>query len=303
MGKLDYSKMDLPSLYLLASERGVKGSFFGKNIKEMAKLLEESDAKDVEENEKTSHSKKGAKVATKKKSKKKVKTDEELLEEDDDTIDIDIDDEEEEPAPAIKTKRVDEDEPEDDDLEEDEPEEDDEPEGDKFDEMERKELIKYIKENELDISLKKSKSEDDYREEIRAAEASEDEPEEDEEEDDEPAPKKKKSSKKEAPKKEKPAKKKSSTGVKRIEKDPNKTDAPFQEGTAGYFCFIAATKGGSISKIAERADKLIEKNDAKPPSNTTAKVKIIMQEVNNGKRGDGWGKFVISDGGKVTYEE
>lgn len=87
---------------------------------------------------------------------------------------------------------------EEDDEEEGDDEEDDDAEeqkndGDEFDDMDRSELKKYISKNGLEISVKKSMSDDDLRDAIRAAskaEAEEDEEEDDdaEEEEDEPAP-------------------------------------------------------------------------------------------------------------------
>lgn len=85
-------------------------------------------------------------------------------------------------APAPKKAVV---EDEDDEEDDDTPEEDDdadETEGDEFDDMDRSELKKYISNNGLEISVKKSMSDDDLREAIRAA--SKDEEEEEEEEDD-----------------------------------------------------------------------------------------------------------------------
>lgn len=87
---------------------------------------------------------------------------------------------------------------EEDDEEEGDDEEDDDAEeqkndGDEFDDMDRSELKKYISKNGLEISVKKSMSDDDLRDAIRAAskaEAEEDDEEDDdaEEEEDEPAP-------------------------------------------------------------------------------------------------------------------
>lgn len=93
-------------------------------------------------------------------------------------------------------------EPEDDEEEEDEPddnteedsdEEDDEEEesGDEFDKLDRSALKKYIVDNDLEISVKKSMSDDDLRNAIRSAKSSapdvDDEEDEDEEEDEAPA--------------------------------------------------------------------------------------------------------------------
>lgn len=73
-----------------------------------------------------------------------------------------------------------------DDEEEDETEEEDDEDGDEFDSMDRVALKKYITANGLEISVKKSMSDDDLRNAIRAAAKSDEADEaEDEEEDDE----------------------------------------------------------------------------------------------------------------------
>ena len=113
--------------------------------------------------------------------------------EDDDDDEAEDDEEEDEPKkPAKKAKPAKDDDEEEDESEDDE-EEDDESEesGDKFDEMSRDELKKYIKDNDLDVTIKKSMSDDDLRKAVRDAENSDeadddDEEEEEEEEDDEP---------------------------------------------------------------------------------------------------------------------
>ena len=85
-----------------------------------------------------------------------------------------------------------EDEP-DDNTEEDSDEEDDEEEesGDEFDKLDRSALKKYIVDNDLEISVKKSMSDDDLRNAIRSAKSSatdvDDEEDDDEEEDEAPA--------------------------------------------------------------------------------------------------------------------
>lgn len=84
-----------------------------------------------------------------------------------------------------------EDEPED-NAEEDSDEEDDEEEesGDEFDKLDRSALKKYIVDNDLEISVKKSMSDDDLRNAIRSAKSSAtdvDDEDEDEEEDEAPA--------------------------------------------------------------------------------------------------------------------
>lgn len=98
---------------------------------------------------------------------------------------------EEKPKSKKKTSKkvVKKEEPEEDDDEveedDDEDEEDDEEEAeeDELDELDRNGLKKYIRENELEVSVKKSMSDDDIREAIR--EAMDEEPEEDDEDDEE----------------------------------------------------------------------------------------------------------------------
>ena len=101
--------------------------------------------------------------------------------------------EEKKPAKKSAKKKVEE-EPEDSEEEDSEEEETDDSEeeeeedtdGDEFDDMDRKELKHYIKENELEITVKKSMSDDDIRDLIREAVAdSDDEDDSEEEETDE----------------------------------------------------------------------------------------------------------------------
>lgn len=99
----------------------------------------------------------------------------------------------------------------DDDEEEEEteePEEEETEEGDEFDEMDRTELKAYIKKNELEITVKKSMTDDDIRELIREAVNDEEEETEEEAEEEAPAPKAKAAKKAETKAPEKPAKKK-----------------------------------------------------------------------------------------------
>ena len=102
-------------------------------------------------------------------------------------IESDIDEEEEKPV-SKKDKKKSEPEPEEDEEEEtdDEDEDDSETEeDDEFTDMDRTALKKYIKENGLDIVVKKSMSDDDLRDAIRQAVADEDEDDSETEEDDE----------------------------------------------------------------------------------------------------------------------
>ena len=91
----------------------------------------------------------------------------------------------------------------DDDEEEEETEE-----GDEFDEMDRTELKAYIKKNGLEITVKKSMTDDDIRDLIREAVNDEEEETEEEAEEEAPAPKAKAAKKAETKAPEKPAKKK-----------------------------------------------------------------------------------------------
>ncbi len=115
----------------------------------------------------------------------------------------------EEEKPKAKGKKAlakDDDEEEEEETEE--PEEEETEEGDEFDEMDRTELKAYIKKNELEITVKKSMTDDDIRELIREAVNDEEEETEEEAEEEAPAPKAKASKKAETKAPEKPAKKK-----------------------------------------------------------------------------------------------
>ena len=96
----------------------------------------------------------------------------------------------------------------DDEEEEEETEEEETEEGDEFDEMDRTELKAYIKKNGLEITVKKSMTDDDIRDLIREAVNDEEEETEEEAEEEAPAPKAKAAKKAETKAPEKPAKKK-----------------------------------------------------------------------------------------------
>ena len=99
---------------------------------------------------------------------------------------VEDEEEEEKPAPKKYTKKTAPVEEDDDDEEAEEEEEtEDESETDEFDDMDRTELKKYIKKNEVDVTVKKSMSEDDIREAIREAIKNSEEAEEEEETEDE----------------------------------------------------------------------------------------------------------------------
>ena len=120
----------------------------------------------------------------------------------------------EEEKPKAKGKKApakdddDEEEEETEEEETEEPEEEETEEGDEFDEMDRTELKAYIKKNGLEITVKKSMTDDDIRELIREAVNDEEEETEEEAEEEAPAPKAKAAKKAETKAPEKPAKKK-----------------------------------------------------------------------------------------------
>lgn len=102
--------------------------------------------------------------------------------------DEDEDEEDEKPAKKGKAKKQPEpeDEDEDDDNDSDSDEDDDELDG-----LDRSELKKYIKENGLEVTVKKSMSDDDIREAIRAAQKSDEDDEDGDDDDDDDEPKSK----------------------------------------------------------------------------------------------------------------
>ena len=150
---------------------------------------------------------------------------EQTEEEENDELAEEVEEEEEEKPkkPAKKaSKKVEEpEEEEEDDEEETEEEEEDEDEGDEFAEMDRTALKAYIKDNELDITVKKSMTDDDIREAIRAEVG------EDEDEDEKPATKSKASTKtaeKAAPKKEDKKETKPAAGKRGTKLDPKNNE-------------------------------------------------------------------------------
>jgi hypothetical protein len=94
-----------------------------------------------------------------------------LADEEDDAGDDDDDDEAPPPKKSTKKAAVDDDDDEDEE-EADEAEEEDN--GDKFDAMDRSELKQYIAKNKLDVTVRKSMTDDDLRVAVRAADASDD---------------------------------------------------------------------------------------------------------------------------------
>lgn len=162
-------------------------------------------------------------------------------EDENDELAEEVEEEEEQPKkkPAKKASKKVEEEPEEEDEEEeaDEEEEETEDEGDQFDEMDRSALKSFIKENELDITVKKSMTDDDIRELIRDAVG------EEEEEEEAPAPKAKASTKKAekaAPKKEEkkaaaPAKKETKKEAKPAVKRGTKLDPKNNEEDRAAF--------------------------------------------------------------------
>ena len=141
----------------------------------------------------------------------------------------------EEEKPKAKGKKApakddddDEEEEEEEEETEEEPEEEETEEGDEFDEMDRTELKAYIKKNGLEITVKKSMTDDDIRDLIR--EAVNDEEEETEEEAEEEAPEKpakKKEERKET--KSKPAGKRGTKLDPKNNEDDRKAFAPLKK--------------------------------------------------------------------------
>ena len=112
--------------------------------------------------------------------------------------DEDDDDEDEKPAKKSSKKQP---EPEEDDDDEDDSDEDSEDDDDELEDLDRSELKKLIKEKGLDITVKKSMSDDDLRDAIREklkeAEDDSDEDEDEDSEDEEPKKPAKEAAKKE----------------------------------------------------------------------------------------------------------
>ena len=156
---------------------------------EEVKAQYDGDSEDDEEEDEKPKAKKTSKKVTKKA---------EPEEEDEESDDDEEEEEEEKPAPKKSTskKTSKKPEPEDDEEDDDDTEEEsnDDEEEDELDDLDRNGLKKYIRENELEVSIKKSMSDDDIREAIREALAeqddsgddSDDEEEDDEEEDEKP---------------------------------------------------------------------------------------------------------------------
>ena len=168
-------------------------------LEHVEEIKAQYDGEEEEEDDKPSKKK------TSKKVTKKVVEEEDEDEGDDDSDDEEEEEEEEKPkkksakAPAKKaTKKVEEEEEEEEEEDDEEPEEaddeeeddSDEAEDDGLDDMDRTELKKYIKENDLEVSVKKSMTDDDLREAIREVMGGDDSEEEDDEEEEE-APKSK----------------------------------------------------------------------------------------------------------------
>jgi hypothetical protein len=115
--------------------------------------------------------------------------------------------EEEKPKAKVKKAPAKDDDEEEEEETEEEPEEEETEEGDEFDEMDRTELKSYIKKNGLEITVKKSMTDDDIRDLIREA-VNDEEEETEEAEEEAPASKEKAAKKAETKAPEKPAKKK-----------------------------------------------------------------------------------------------
>lgn len=110
---------------------------------------------------------------------------------------------------------------------------------------------------------------------------------------------------KEMAKKTSPVKKKTKVVKKEAPvKRETAEDAPYVKGTAGYCAFKALMKGGTMATIVANTDKLIEKYKSKAPADTASKVKIIMTEINKGKKGEEWGGFVLNEKtGRISHQD
>lgn len=146
---------------------------------------------------------------------------EQTEEEENDELAEEVEEEEEEEKPKKSAKKASKKVEEPEEEEEDEDEEEEEDEGDEFADMDRTALKAYIKDNELEITVKKSMSDDDIREAIRA-----------EVEEDKPAPAKTKAATKTV---EKPAaaKKEEKKPAAKTEKKADKKEAKPAAGKRG----------------------------------------------------------------------
>lgn len=149
------------------------------------------DSEDSEDDKKRKSAKKTSKKKSdddsdddEKPSKKKLSKKEEPEEDDSD---------DEKPTKKTSKKKSDDDDDDDDEDDEDDNDSDSDDNDDELDDLDRSELKKYIRENELEVTVKKSMSDDDIREAIRAAQKSEDDDDDsdsdnddDEDDDDEP---------------------------------------------------------------------------------------------------------------------
>ena len=156
---------------------------------------------------------------------------ESFVEEGDGDSEEGADDDEETQNDKLAEEVEEETESDDDEEEEGEDDNDDDSEeedgGDEFDDMDRTELKAYIKDNELNITVKKSMSDDDIRELIRAAVAENDEEDNEPEEEEEakPAPKKEeKKAAKDEKKSEKKEEKKATAGKRGTKLDPKNNE-------------------------------------------------------------------------------
>jgi hypothetical protein len=297
MSKSNYEKKTLPELYVIASQKGVK-SFFGKNEEELREILGKLD----EEFKPTLTEKVGKAMGVKKKSFAAAK--EPLEEEDLDSLDdiLDIDPEPvSEPVTERVNKKLDS--------------------GRTTTKTNRKDIPEVTVEDDVDDFLKDLEETDapevvdEPVEEVVEEELLEDEILEEEVVETKPqrkvvpvmakkpvvaAPKAVAPVAKVAPKAAAPVAKAApkATAAPAAEAVVEKT-APYKAGTAGHCAFVALKKGGTMEGIVKLTDALIAKAKATPPSNTAAKIKIIMTEINSGKKG-AWGKFVL-DGKKITY--
>ncbi len=274
MGK-DYSRMTLPELYVEASRRDLR-DFIKKNEEEMVLLLSSLDAKEDKLPKKVPVS-----APIKKTGFKKAV---EEFKEDDiaDIIDLDSLDE----TPVVTSSKV-------------------------AKKLGLKEAVRSFREDEPD-TLENIAIEDDtdeFLEDVYEEPKKAQQPQTQSSKKGENQMAKSTSPKAEAPVKAAPVKAApvKAAPAKAAKEAPTRGNigekAPYVENTAGFCCFLALKKGGTIDQVVATTDALIAKTGAKPPADTKAKIKIIMTEVNAGKKGDTWGKFETSEKGKISWSE
>ena len=296
-----YDGKSLPYLYKICNERGIS-KYVGKNEEECIALLVECDSKNTTKSEKESS------VAKPEKSKVVKK---EAIDELDDDILLDEESVNDEPAKEDEEESAKEDDVEI-ELDEEEPAKEDEEEPVKEDDeepvKEDEDEEEPVKEDDDGSDIDEAADEIELEEEVEVEPKNKEKPKVAKKVVEEPV----KTSKANTPKPnvkrsiaaaKKPSLTEKPKGKAKIDLEDTNVTSPFEETSAGYYVFEALkrAKKNSIEKLVELADKLIAKAGAKAPSNTTAKMKIIIQVINSGQKGTRWGRIERDDNGKYTY--